>query len=133
MVIALPIITSCSAVTDHPDPCPAENDITLSFTMHTTARMSDGSRADGAGHEEVDSEYEEFEDAVNVNDFIFFIFVGEGDDATLLVKNKDIASSTDPTTMITGAPVHTPSPQRLRSNIWKRYWGIRHVLRVTMK
>ncbi|MFG6428047.1 hypothetical protein [Lepagella muris] len=104
LVIALPIITSCSAVTDHPDPCPAENDITLSFTMHTTARMSDGSRADGAGHEEVDSEYEEFEDAVNVNDFIFFIFVGEGDDATLLVKNKDIASSTDPTTMITGAP-----------------------------
>ena len=58
LVIALPIITSCSAVTDHPDPCPAENDITLSFTMHTTARMSDGSRADGAGHEEVDSEYQ---------------------------------------------------------------------------
>ncbi len=101
-VVAIAMLASCSSVIDDGGVCPENDSVVMSFRMLTSAPMT-GTRADGQ-HTEVDSEYREFEDGININDFAFFIFVGEGDDAKLVVKNTNIASSTDPTTMITGSP-----------------------------
>lgn len=100
--MAMPL--SCTSIMDDgAEECPVSDTVVMSFKMLTSAPLT-GTRADGLGHEEVDSEYHEFEDGINVNDFAFFIFVGKGEDAKLVVKNTDIVSSTDPTMMITGSP-----------------------------
>lgn len=102
-VAAMAILPSCNSILEEGGACPEPDSVMLSFKMLTSAPMT-GTRTDGQGHDEVDSEFREFEDGINVNDFAFFIFVGTGDDAQLVVKNTNIASSTDPTTMITGSP-----------------------------
>lgn len=101
-LVAMAILPSCSSIMEDGGVCPESDSVMMSFKMITSAPMT-GTRADDF-HKEVDSEFREFEDGINVNDFAFFIFVGEGDDAKLVVKNTNIASSTDPTTMITGSP-----------------------------
>ena len=101
-LFAMAMLLSCSSIMEDGGICPESDSVMMSFKMITSAPMT-GTRADDF-HKEVDSEYREFEDGINVNDFAFFIFVGEGDDAKLVVKNTNIASSTDPTTMITGSP-----------------------------
>ena len=104
LAMCVGIFPACDAVTDTPSgPCPGEDAVELSFRMLTAAPLT-GTRADSQGHPEADSEYVEFEDGINVRDFAFFIFVGEGDDARLVVRNANIASSDDPSTMITGSP-----------------------------
>lgn len=100
---AMAMLPSCNSILEEGGACPEPDSVMLSFKMLTSAPMT-GTRTDGQGHDEVDSEFREFEDGINVRDFAFFIFVGEGDDAQLVVKNTNIASSTDPTTMITGSP-----------------------------
>lgn len=100
---AMAMLPSCNSILEEGGACPESDSVMLSFKMLTSAPMT-GTRTDGQGHDEVDSEFREFEDGINVNDFAFFIFVGEGEGAKLVVKNTNIASSTDPTTMITGSP-----------------------------
>lgn len=102
-LVAMAMLPSCNSIMEDGGVCPESDSVMMSFKMITAAHMS-GTRADNNGHKEVDSEFREFEDGINVRDFAFFIFAGEGEDAKLVVKNTDIASSTDPTTMITGSP-----------------------------
>lgn len=102
-VAAMAMLPSCNSIIEEGGVCPESDTVMMSFKMLTSAPLT-GTRADDHNHDEVDSEFREFEDGINVNDFAFFIFVGTGDDAKLVVKNTNIASSTDPTTMITGSP-----------------------------
>jgi hypothetical protein len=102
-VAAMAMLPSCNSIMEEGGVCPESDTVVMSFKMLTSAPLT-GTRADDHNHDEVDSEFREFEDGINVNDFAFFIFVGTGDDAQLVVKNTNIASSTDPTTMITGSP-----------------------------
>lgn len=101
-LVAMAMLPSCSSIMEDGGICPESDSVMMSFKMITSAPMT-GTRADDF-HKEVDSEFREFEDGINVNDFAFFIFVGEGDDAKLVVKNTNIATSTEPGTMITGSP-----------------------------
>lgn len=78
--------------------------VLLRFNMESGAVIR-GTRADSE-HEEVDSEWPLFEDAVNFRDLGLFIFMGSGDDAPLIAKNTSIADSSDPNEMITGVNGH---------------------------
>lgn len=102
-VAAMTMLPSCNSIMEEGGVCPESDTVVMSFKMLTSAPLT-GTRADDHNHDEVDSEFREFEDGINVNDFAFFIFVGTGDDAKLVVKNTNIATSTEPGTMITGSP-----------------------------
>ncbi len=109
LAAVMPVVAGCGLVDDPSVPCPPEGpdghrqqaQITLSFRMISG---NAGTRADSQGHDETDSEWKSFEDAIYERDFAFYIFLGEGNDAPLLTKVTDIASSSDPTSMITGTP-----------------------------
>lgn len=96
-------VTGCGLVDAPGVPCQNGNgeQITLSFRM-VSGNL--GTRSDSQGHDETDSEWQSFEDAINDRDFAFYIFLGEGTDAPLLTKVTDIASSSDPSIMMTGSP-----------------------------
>lgn len=84
---------------DCQDPNAAEK-ITLSFKM-ISSRI--GSRADAGNHDEVDSEWHQFEDLIDINNFAFYIFLENGANRPLVMKMTNIDGSTDPNQMITGA------------------------------
>lgn len=73
--------------------------IALSFKM-TSSNI--GSRAD-ANHDEIDSEWHQFEDLIDIKNFAFYIFLENGADRPLVMKMTNIAGSTDPNQMITGS------------------------------
>lgn len=97
------LLTGCSLINDSSSDCkpeePVEN-ITLSFQM--ISPNIGKTRAD-AQHSETDSEWPQFEDLINVNDFAFYIFLDNAADKPLVMKMSNIANSTDPTSMITGS------------------------------
>lgn len=62
-----------------------------------------GSRADADYHDEVDSEWHQFEDLIDIKNFAFYIFLENGTDRPLVMKMTNIAGSTDPNQMITGS------------------------------
>ncbi|MDE7350784.1 MAG: hypothetical protein K2N25_06935 [Muribaculaceae bacterium] len=107
MISAL-ILSGCSLVSDPERDCPRQvgesENIALSFRMVSSDIRS--SRADGL-HEEEDSEYPEFEDYIDINNFAFYVFMQNEttsvDDDPLVMKVTDIANSTDPNQMITGS------------------------------
>ncbi|MDE6417069.1 MAG: hypothetical protein K2K68_08605, partial [Duncaniella sp.] len=70
---SLLMLTGCGWIGDSDD-CPvADNStISLSFNMMTSGPIF--SRADANGHTEVDSEYREFEDGIDISDLAVFIF-----------------------------------------------------------
>ena len=98
------LLTGCSLINDSSSDCkpeePVEN-ITLSFQM--ISPNIGKTRADDAQHSETDSEWPQFEDLINVNDFAFYIFLDNAADKPLVMKMSSIAHSTDPTSMITGS------------------------------
>ena len=97
------LLSACGLVDQSETPCPeGDGNIRLSFRMLSSNIMRD-TRADSQNHPEIDSEWPAFEDAVNEGDFAFYIFLGTGQDAPLLMKVTDIAASTDPEQMITGS------------------------------
>ncbi len=65
--------------------------IALSFKM-TSSNI--GSRAD-ANHDEIDSEWHQFEDLIDIKNFAFYIFLENGADRPLVMKMTNIAGSTD--------------------------------------
>ncbi len=104
LATVLTAFTGCGLVDSSSVECPeagGEDQVVLSFRV-VSGHL--GSRSDSQGHEETDSDWPVFEDAVNDRDFAFYIFSGEGNDAPLLAKVTDIAASTDPDMMITGSP-----------------------------
>lgn len=84
---------------DCPDPNAAEK-ITLSFKMISS---NIGSRADAANNDEIDSEWQQFEDLIDIKNFAFYIFLENGTTTPLVMKMTNISGSTDPNQMITGA------------------------------
>ncbi len=115
LIIAL-LLTGCSWVEDSGTECPVSDNITLSFQM-LSANI--GTRADSNPlHSETDSEWQAFEDLIDVNDFAFYIFADVEDDTPLVMKVTDIAGSTDPNMMITGSPgAYTVSTVIPRKNL----------------
>lgn len=104
LATVLTAFSGCGLVDSSSVECPeagGEDQVLLSFRL-VSGHL--GSRSDNQGHEEIDSDWPVFEDAVNDRDFAFYIFFGEGNDAPLLAKVTDIANSTDPNMMITGTP-----------------------------
>lgn len=104
-VAIMAVITSCEAVMDGERPCPAGESVSLSFKMITSTTLV-GTRADAyPSHSEVDSEFRQFEDGIDVNDLGLFIFAKDKDGVDQLVmKTTNISSSTNPAMMITGSP-----------------------------
>lgn len=104
-VAIMAAITSCEAVMDGERPCPAGESVSLSFKMITSTTLV-GTRADdNPFHSEVDSEFRQFEDGIDVNDLGLFIFAKDIDGVDQLVmKTTNISSSTNPAMMITGSP-----------------------------
>lgn len=104
MLPLLVALSACSMVEQPETPCPVEvsdNKISLSFRM-MSSNITRDTRADNQGHEETDSEWQDFEDAINERDFAFFIFLGEEEDAPLIIKVENIFQSKDPDLIITG-------------------------------
>lgn len=104
-VAIMAAITSCEAVMDGERPCPAGESVSLSFKMITSTTLV-GTRADdNPFHSEVDSEFRQFEDGIDVNDLGLFIFAKDKDGVDQIVmKTTNISSSTNPAMMITGSP-----------------------------
>lgn len=99
-------LCGCSFIEERGD-CPAYSgeDITLSFVMQTSDSHAQ-SRADNQ-HGEVDSEYKQFEDGIDINDCALFIFAkveGTANDEKLIFKTLDLGSSNDIDNFIIGAP-----------------------------
>ena len=101
------MLSGCGMIDDSGKDCPdmpasTSDEIMLSFKMMTenvgTTRTDDFS-----GHEETDSEWPAFEDNIDLRDFAFYIFLESAEDKPLVMKVTDIASSTDPNQMVTGA------------------------------
>lgn len=106
VLISTLMLSGCGLVYDQVRDCPSpvmepSDDILLSFQM-ISANI--GTRADDfTGHEETNSDWPQFEDLIDVEDFAFYIFLDNATDKPLVMKMSDIANSTDPNQMITGA------------------------------
>lgn len=104
----LVLMASCSLVDSPEVPCPdagGKDDIRMSFQMISgNIRPTKQTRTDSEDHEEVESEWPAFEDAIYERDFAFYVFFGDGEDAPLVLKVADITNSGDPFMMITGSP-----------------------------
>lgn len=94
------MLAACSVFEELPE-CPVEDteDFLVSFKMVTSAHLT-RTRTDSSGHDEVESEYREFEDGLNISDLGIFIFVkkpsADGNDTfteELLLKSTDLSSS----------------------------------------
>ena len=103
------LAAGCSYVEDPGRPCPpveSDGNVHLNFVMTSDAKLTGGTRSDDQNHTEIGSDQVagyDMEEAIDLNQLAFYIFVGEGPDAKLLYSNDDINHTTDPYTMITGA------------------------------
>lgn len=118
-VLALLAAGGCAQVEEPGRPCPGgaggaldAGGVTMTLRIVADAvlpQAAAATRADDLGHDETDSEVP-LEDAVNVKDFGFFLFLGDGADARMLHSNTQLAASADPDEMVTGsAGVYTVS------------------------
>ena len=99
------ILTGCSLIDDSLPECPAgdsSESITLSFKMISPNIGT--TRADSQ-HQETDSQWPQFEDLIDINDFAFYIFLDNAEEKPLVMKMKmsELADSSDPASMITGS------------------------------
>ncbi len=107
-LISALLLTACSLIEDPVRDCsdveaPLDA-LMLSFEMHTSGSVI-SSRADSE-HEEIRSEYRDFEDAIDFKDCAVFVFAGTGEltgAETLVYKKTDLGLSTDNDNSITGA------------------------------
>ena len=99
------LAAGCSMIEQPPRPCPEENgageNVRISFQVFSTNIIRD-TRSDDQNHEEIDSEWRNFEDGIYERDFAFFVFLGETETAPLLMKVTDIFQQSTPDQMITG-------------------------------
>ncbi|MDE6301001.1 MAG: hypothetical protein K2M19_04735 [Muribaculaceae bacterium] len=96
LILTLLILSSCSLLQEPEVPCPPAGDgIMLSFRINTQESGLQ-SRDDDHGHTEVESEYRQFEDGIDLHDIGMFIFAKMADapgEEKLIVKVVDIATS----------------------------------------
>ena len=71
---ALLLLTACSASDDPADFSGMGDCVSLSFNMVANTPITASSRADDQGHKEIDSEFRNFEDGVDIGDLGIFIF-----------------------------------------------------------
>ena len=103
-ILTILLLSSCSLIEDNPAVCPTDtaDTFTMSFHMMTPVAAPD-SRADSQ-HQEVNSEYLNFEDGIDVSDLTLFIFAKVVDNDPDTPENS---SSAPPTS----SPTHSsPSP-----------------------
>lgn len=113
----------CASDTDGDSPDMDGDTLTLHFricsAVNETGQMT---RTDNEGHDEIPSEYPYFEEAVNVNDFAFFIFAGDGDGAPLIYYSTGLRSSgADDTSVISGGPGLYNVTVRLQKSVMETY------------
>ncbi|MDE6484144.1 MAG: hypothetical protein K2L14_01965 [Duncaniella sp.] len=95
---SLLMLTGCGWIGDS-DECPVTDNstISLSFNMMTSGPILSRTDADPA-HREVDSEYREFEDGIDISDLAVFIFAkitGSAEPERLVYKLTDLTKSDD--------------------------------------
>lgn len=95
----------------------------LRFKVSTAVNTTgyDLTRSDDMDHTEEDSLLPQIEDMINVRDFAFFIFVGDGDDAPLICASTNIFESTDPNMNITGSMGFYNVSVFIRKDLIKKY------------
>lgn len=117
LILTIPLMAmmavSCNFVQEPGRPCEVGGSddmvrfefqvVSSNITDAYTANATRHTRTDNAGHDEVDSEWRDFEDAIDAKNFAFYVFLGTDANAPLLAKVPNIAASTDPDMMITGS------------------------------
>lgn len=103
-------LSSCDFVREPGVPCPPGSDDFVRFQFRVASPNIRGNvdngfptRNDSEGHDETDSEFPAFEDAINIRNFAFYVYLGAENEAPLLIKVTDIATTSDPDMMITGS------------------------------
>lgn len=98
------LLAACSS-SDGPGYTGTGDSVSLSFNMVTTGSIS-GSRADNQGHSEVDSEFRDFEDGIDIGDLGIFVFAkiaGSTSEDKLVYKLTDLLASDDARINVVGA------------------------------
>ena len=102
---ALLLLTACSSSDNLADFYEMGDCVSLSFNMVTTGPTSK-SRADEQGHSEIDSEFRDFEESINVGDLGIFIFAkiaGTTSEEKLVYKLTNLLDSDDARISIAGS------------------------------
>lgn len=106
-LLSMGFMTGCSAVVDEDSPCPIDKDTDEMMSMSFRLISNTGSpltKSDDQDHDEVDSEYPSFEDAIDFSDLGMFLFLGTGKDASLIFKVTDFLAESGPDLEIVGSP-----------------------------
>ncbi|MDE5772869.1 MAG: hypothetical protein K2H86_00240 [Muribaculaceae bacterium] len=91
---------------DKEEPTPAgEGSLCFSFDL-MTGELNTNTRNDDMSHTETESEYRQFEDAIDLNDLGVFLFakVEGGDSEALLLKVTDFSSQSNTSIHLSGGP-----------------------------
>ncbi len=102
---ALLLLTACNSHDDPEETVAMGDCVSLSFNM-ATANITSRSRADNQGHSEINSEFRDFEDGIDMGDLGIFIFAKIADstsDDKLVYKFTDLLDSDDARIDITGS------------------------------
>lgn len=121
------LLGGCGLVNEPEDsvcPKPSET-LNLRFKVSTAVSTTGHgvTRADDQTHQEQNSELPQIEDMVNVNDFAFFIFAGEGYSAPLMCACTNIYESTDPNMNITGSMGSYDVSVYIKKDVLEKYLG----------
>lgn len=130
LIITAFMLAGCSLIEDPMRDCPdvadgGDDTITLSFSMQTSGSVMT-SRADSQ-HDEMRSEYREFEDAIDFSDCAVFVFAGSGEitgDESLVYKMINLGVSTDYDNSILGANGRYTVNLTIRRSQFKAQTGI---------
>ncbi len=105
------LFTGCSIMEDYDGSCPEPEDDAqdyISLTFQLSSRGLSASRTDDAKHDEINSEWPEFEDLIYADDLAFYIYavISETNQPLLMkVDSEDFNTTTDPHTSLSGGPV----------------------------
>lgn len=107
-IILAVLLEGCSIMEDQDTPCPdLEESEFINLTFNMTVPTARETRTDDADHEEIDSEWPEFEDRIYTDDFAIYLFaVLPNGSQPFLAKIDDFISLENPFSGITGGDGH---------------------------
>lgn len=125
-LLSMGFLTGCSAVVDEDTPCSidknADEMMSMSFRLISNT-SSPLTKTDDQDHEEIDSDYPYFEDAIDFSDLGMFLFLGKGDDARMIFKVSDFLAQSGTDLEIVGSPgVYTVNMKILKTTL-EEYLG----------
>ena len=99
------LLAGCNIMEDMDNKCPNIEDsdyVNISFNL--VIPIEGNSRADENDHDEVSSEWPEFEDKIYTDDFVIYIYTVTSDGAEPLLAKIDVSSLPDSNASISGGP-----------------------------